>query len=261
MHRFFVPSDVRTGNAIARAGPVAHQIARVLRLRAGEEIVLIPRNGANAVEWQVRLETAEARAVHGRVVAERPGLPEPTCAVTLCAALLKGERFDWLLQKTTELGVAAIQPLVTAHTIRKIGPEETQTIERWQRIVTEAAEQSGRSRVPHVAAPTRLDRLAARINGPLLVAHEGEQARTLSEVIAPDAAHVAIVIGPEGGLAEGEVDTLAARDHAVVVSLGPRILRAETAAITAVTLAMAATENLQPPRPRAWRAIGEISGQ
>ncbi len=112
-----------------------------------------------------------------------------------------------------------------------------------------------------VAAPIRLDRLAACIAGPLLVAHEGEQARTLSEVLARDAAHVAIVIGPEGGLEETEVEALAACDHGTVVSLGPHILRAETAAITAVTLAMAATENLQPPRPRAWRPIEEISGQ
>ena len=95
----------------------------------------------------------------GAVIAERPGLPESACAVTLCAAVLKGERFDWLVQKATELGVAAIQPVITANTVRKVGPGETNALERWRRIATEAAEQSGRSRIPALHAPVALDAL------------------------------------------------------------------------------------------------------
>jgi 16S rRNA (uracil1498-N3)-methyltransferase len=254
MHRFFVPTNHRTANDIILAGDIAHQIARVLRLRPNEEIVLVPTDAPDAVEWRVRLAAVEARGVTGTVIAERPGLPEPTCAVTLCTAVLKGERFDWLVQKATELGVAAIQPVITANTVRKVGPGETNALERWRRIATEAAEQSGRSRIPMVHAPVALDSLGADAPEPWFVAHESVRARTLAEAVSPNMTTVSVVIGPEGGLADAEVERLTARG-AVPVSLGPRILRAETAAITAVTLALAATNNLEPPRERAWREI------
>jgi 16S rRNA (uracil1498-N3)-methyltransferase len=255
MHRFFVPATVRTANEITLTGGIAHQIARVLRLRANEEIIVIPTDGHNAVEWRVRLGAVEARLVSGAVVAERPGLPEAECAVTLCAAVLKGERFDWLVQKATELGVAAIQPVVTAQTIRRVGPEDTKALERWHRIATEAAEQSGRSRVPIICAPVSLADIASAAPAPLFVAHEAVKAETLIRAIPPDVRALSVIVGPEGGLTEHEVARLVDPDGAVAVSLGPRILRAETAAITAVTLALAATENLVPARERVWREI------
>jgi 16S rRNA (uracil1498-N3)-methyltransferase len=258
MHRFFVPSESRSGHHVTLTGDIAHQIARVLRLRANEAIVLIPTDGADAVEWRIRLVLVEARAVRGDIVAERPALPEPTCAVTLCAALLKGERFDWLLQKATELGVAAIQPIVTAHTIRKVAPDDGHALERWRRIVTEAAEQSGRGRVPTLRGPVPLDGLADAVAAPLFVAHETVAARTLAEAIPAEADRVAVAIGPEGGFSGREVERLVAEVGAIPVSLGPRVLRAETAAITAVTLVMAETANLAPPRERAWGDIRDI---
>jgi len=243
---------------VTLSGDSAHQIARVLRLRANEEIVLIPADATHAVEWRVRLVTVEARGVNGVVLAERAGLPEPSCAVTLCPALLKGERFDWLVQKVTELGVAVIQPVVTAHTIRKIGPDDRHARERWRRIATEAAEQSGRSRVPEIRGPVPLAELAHAVAAPLIVAHETVAAWTLADALPMARGGVAIVIGPEGGLTDDEVARLVADADAVPVSLGPRVLRAETAAITAVTLAMMATENLAPPRERLWHEIGNI---
>ncbi|MHB8647246.1 MAG: RsmE family RNA methyltransferase [Thermomicrobiales bacterium] len=253
MHRFFIPPDSRAGNAVAISGDTAHQIARVLRLRANEEVVIIPATGADAVEWRVRLVSVEARAVHGVIVAERPGLPEPTCAVTLCPALLKGERFDWLVQKATELGVAAIQPVVSAHTIRKIGADDGHALERWRRIATEAAEQSGRMRVPDIRGPVPLNRCADAAPVPIFVAHETVAARTLKDAVPAGADRVTVVIGPEGGFSDDEIARLVADTSAVPVSLGPRVLRAETAAITAVTLVLAMTENLAPPLERAWR--------
>jgi 16S rRNA (uracil1498-N3)-methyltransferase len=258
VHRFFVPQAIRAENSVVIDGDSAHQIARVLRLRANEEIVLIPTDSDNAVEWRVRLVSVEARAVHGAIVAARPALPEPTCAVTLCAALLKGERFDWLLQKATELGVTAIQPIVTAHTIRKIGPDDGHALDRWRRIVTEAAEQSGRGRVPIIHGPVPLGELLHVVAAPLFVAHETVAARTLAEAVPTRADAAAIAIGPEGGFSEGEVARLMAEMGAIPVSLGPRILRAETAAITAVTVVMATTGNLAPPRRRAWHDIRGI---
>ncbi len=255
MHRFFVSPANRAKNSVVLSGDIAHQIARVLRLRADEEIVLIPTDADNAVEWRVRLISVGARVAHGEIIAERPALPEPTCALTLCAALLKGERFDWLLQKATELGVAAIQPIVTAHTIRKIGADDAHMLDRWRRIVTEAAEQSGRGRVPAVHGPVSLGELMETVAAPLFIAHETVVARTLAEAVPAGAKSAAVAIGPEGGFSEREVARLVAEAGAIPVSLGPRVLRAETAAITAVTLVMAATGNCAPPRERVWNDI------
>jgi 16S rRNA (uracil1498-N3)-methyltransferase len=255
MHRFFVTAESRTANDVVLTGGFAHQIARVLRLRSNEEIILVPTEEQYAVEWRVRLGTVEARLVSGTVVAERPGLPEPGCAVTLCAAVLKGERFDWLVQKATELGVAAIQPVVTAQTIRRVGPDDTKALERWRRIATEAAEQSGRSRAPIIGVPVPLIGIAGIVPAPLFIAHAAVSAATFIHAAPPTARALSVIVGPEGGLAESEVEQLVRHDGAIPVSLGPRILRAETAAITAVTLALAATENLEPARERAWREI------
>lgn len=261
MHRFFVPAVTRSGNEIILSKGTAHQIARVLRLRPGEEIALIPTDRRDAVEWRVRLTAVEGRAVSGTVVAERPGLPEPGCAVTLCAAMLKGERFDWLVQKATELGVAAIRPVITANTIRRIGPGDTAVLERWHRIATEAAEQSGRTTVPVIGTPVPVTDLAHVAPAPLIVAHEAVTSETIADAIPVNARMVSVVIGPEGGLTEAEVAQLVTRDGARAVSLGPRILRAETAAITAVTLAMAATEGLEPAPEHAWHDVRDVGEQ
>lgn len=266
MHRFFVSAAARAGREVTLEREQAHQIARVLRLRVGEEIVLVapdmPQTGGQvgegAVEWRVRLASVEAKAVRGVVVAARAALPEPACTTILAAAILKGERFDWLIQKATELGVAAIQPLLTARTIARKGEARlpTAATERWTRIAVEAAEQSGRGTVPEILPPVSLREMVA--SGRVLVAHEavsGDAGLALAAALPPDAAAVTLCVGPEGGFADDEVSLLAERHGAAVVSLGPRVLRAETAAITAIALALAATGNLAPPMPRPWREI------
>jgi len=255
VHRFFVPATVRTGRDILLTDEQAHQIARVLKLRAGEEIVVVPMGqpSENTGEWKVRLDAVEARTVRGIVVAGRAILPEPSCAIMLCVAPLKGERFDWLVQKATEIGVATIQPVLTTRTVRRTRGEDSGALARWRRIVTEAAEQSGRGIVPDIPAPT--DLLAVVTRGRVLVAHEGvegDAAQTLLTTLSPNTAATTLFIGPEGGFTADEIAAIVTRYEATAVSLGPRVLRAETAAITAVTLALAATANLRPPVSRPW---------
>jgi len=255
MHRFFVDAEARTGRDVLLTGEQAHQIARVLKLRVGEEVVLIATGqiGESAVECRVRLQSVEAKAVHGIVTATRAVLPEATCAVMLCVAPLKGERFDWLIQKATELGVAAIQPVLTARTIRRTRGEDSGALTRWRRIATEAAEQSGRGIVPALLAPASL--LTVAVRGPVMIAHEGttgHAAPSLTAILAPDTTAVSLFIGPEGGFGEDEVTAVVAHYGATVVSLGPRVLRAETAAITATTLALVATGGMQPSLSRPW---------
>lgn len=266
MHRFFVPATARAGQHVSLEREQAHQIARVLKLRAGEEIVLVASHSTgaggqtdeSAVEWRVRLDVVEAKAVRGVVTAERPAAPEPTCTVILSAAMLKGERFDWLIQKATELGVAVIQPLLTARTVRRTRADDTGAVERWRRIAVEAAEQSGRGAVPQVLLPVSLRDMI--VSGRVLVAHaavSGDAGQTLAATLPPNAAAVTLCVGPEGGFADEEVVTLVERHGAVAVSLGPRVLRAETAAVAAVTLALAATGNLAPPAPRPWMTLDD----
>ena len=176
---------------------------------------------------------------------------EPTLAVTLYAAPLKGDHFAYSLQKATEIGAAAFVPILTARTVAN---EASATkLERWRRIAREAAEQSGRGMIPPVAAPRPFaeacrDAVAA---GPALIPWEEERAGGLRAALASRAAahgrpaRLGLFIGPEGGFTASEV--AAARDVGIIpVTLGRRILRAETAAAVATTLALVAAGDLDP---------------
>jgi len=258
VHRFFVSADVRTGNTITLSGAVGHQIARVLRLRADEEIVLIPADVLDPVEWRICLETVGGHSVTGTVIAERlRGTPEPECKVTLYAALLKGERFDWLLQKATEVGVSTIQPVITRNTVRKVGADDRNARERWRRIVTEAAEQCGRIRIPEVRPPLALGEIALTGYDVVLCAFEAAVPETIARHVSRGTQSVALLIGPEGGFTAEEARHLAEFGPARLVSLGPRTLRAETAGITALTLALAAAGDLEPRYEPHWRALDD----
>jgi 16S rRNA (uracil1498-N3)-methyltransferase len=168
--------------------------------------------------------------------------------VVLYQGLLKAAKFEWVLQKGTELGVAAFVPLRTERSVTGAEDVGASKRARWQRILTEATEQCGRARVPDLAEPRPLAE-AARALPPgdlALIPWEREHATALRAALAtlgaaPAAIH--LFIGPEGGFAAGEV-ALARECGARPVSLGPRVLRAETAAIAAVTLALAACGDL-----------------
>ena len=222
---------------------LAHQISRVLRLRANEEIVLIPADARDAVEWRLRLVSVEARAVYGVVIAERAGLPEPTCAVTLCPALLKGERFDWLLQKATELGVARIVPVLSQRSVVRLDKAQAESkAVHWRAVAVSACEQCGRNRLPIIeAAQPLLNYLgdSAPGTGPrLLFEPESASRPRAAERESRHPADIGIAaaeiaIGPEGGFAGDELEAFRVAGFSKV-GLGPRVLRTETAAIAAV---------------------------
>ncbi|HET8626300.1 MAG TPA: RsmE family RNA methyltransferase [Thermomicrobiales bacterium] len=240
MHRFFVDESLAVGREVTLTGAVAHQIGRVLRLRPGATIVLLDGSGR---EFPVELTGLTAREAVGRVVACRPNEAEPATAVTLYVAPLKGDHFAWTLQKATEVGAAAFVPVLTARTVAggDVG-EGTAKLERWRRIVREAAEQSRGGRIPPIRPP--LDFAAAcdlaAVSGPALLPWEEERVRGLGgavRALGPVAA-LGLFIGPEGGFTPDEVATACARGI-VTVTLGPRTLRAETAAVVATALALA----------------------
>jgi 16S rRNA (uracil1498-N3)-methyltransferase len=242
MHRFFVDAPLVPGEEIALPPEVAHQVGRVLRLRPGATIALLDGSGQ---AYPVELTGLASGRATGRVGAGAPVGTEPALAITLYVAPLKGDHFAYTLQKATEIGAAAFAPIVTGRTVA--GEAGAAKLERWRRIVREAAEQSGRGRLPMVAAPLPFAEACrvASLTGPALIPWEEERARGLGATVAALSAErgplttLGLFIGPEGGFTPGEVAT-AGVAGILPVTLGRRILRAETAAAVATALALAA---------------------
>jgi 16S rRNA (uracil1498-N3)-methyltransferase len=173
------------------------------------------------------------------VLASREPPGEPDVRLVLYQALIKGQRFDWVLEKGTEVGVSSFVPVVSSRSVVRPAEASASRLERWQRIVTEAAEQSGRSRLPQVSPPVTFADALASAPGLRLLPWEGEHDITLREALTaegpPEA--VSLFIGPEGGFPTEEVE-MARQQGVRTVSLGPRILRAETAGIVAAALVL-----------------------
>ncbi len=236
MHRFFVePDSIQHGRALLR-GEVVHQIRDVLRMHPGNEIVLLDNTG---MAYHVELTIVERDAIRGRVIESAAANTEPSTQITLYQALLKGQKFDWVVQKGTEVGITSFVPVLCARSIVGNADDVGRTrSERWQRIIVEAAEQSCRAVLPKLSAVmmfTDACREAAR-TGLALIPWESERTTSLRQALqkVPPTDRVNIVIGPEGGLTEQEVAT-AHSEGVIPVSLGRRILRAETAGLVAAT--------------------------
>ncbi|MEW5986368.1 MAG: RsmE family RNA methyltransferase [Chloroflexota bacterium] len=237
MHRFFVSPDAVHDQQVTLVEEQAHQIAHVLRLRPGQMIVALDNAGW---EYEVELTQVGRREVMGEVKKRRPVANEPAVSLTLFLALLKGEKFEWVLQKGTEIGVSAFAPVVTARTVVQVAPNPVK-MARWRRIIQEAAEQAGRGRRPQLAEVMTFQEAAGQLERfPLaLAAWEGATGCGVREALAGGARpeRVALLVGPEGGLEEGEVE-MAQAAGARVITLGRRILRAETAGIVGAALVL-----------------------
>lgn len=230
MHRFFVSPQARSGGSIRLDGAQARQIARVLRLTPGEQIIALDGSGA---EWLVTLTAVTPAAVEGEIVEERAAAGEPRLRLTLVQAVLKADHFEWVLQKGTEVGIAAFMPVVTRRGIVPLAPAASKH-DRWRAIVLEAAEQSHRGIIPTLAPAQSLADALRSAPSPVFVLWEEEQATGLRAVLERFGflEQATLVVGPEGGLTPQEAD-MARAQGAVTVSLGPRILRAETAGLVA----------------------------
>jgi len=238
MHRFFLPAQVFTSESVLFPDDTARQVRSVLRLRPGQRVTGLDNQGNSYT-----LELVEVgQQVHAVVIDRAPARGEPAVRLTLYLGLTQREKFELVLQKAVELGAASIVPVITSRSLVQDARDVEKKTERWQRILQEAAEQSGRGRIPALGAPLRLDAAlqAARKNHDLsLIPWEGENSRSLRAALRAGAtpAAVAVFIGPEGGFSEAEIMQA---DAAGVqpVTLGPRILRMETAALAAVALVL-----------------------
>jgi 16S rRNA (uracil1498-N3)-methyltransferase len=244
MHRFFVfPTAVR-GNQVHFSPEQARQLRSVLRMREGDQVLALDGRG---LSHRVELVHLGKKSALGRVLETTPAAGEPASDLILCQAISRSERFEWVLQKGVELGVTIFRPLLTRRTVRR-APGDAKW-RRWRRIIQEAAEQSGRGRLPVLEEPLSFtDALAAARGLALLptVFASAPAGQALDAASWP----VTLFVGPEGGFDPREVE-LARASGVRPVSLGPRILRTETAALVLITLAMNALGELDDPGPRA----------
>ena len=248
MARFFVPaSDIADGIAQVRGSEFRH-LQRVLRLREGDHVTLFDDAGKEHAGVVVSLSPRVALV---RVTESTTPQRESPLAVTLYQGIPKGRKMDLVVEKATELGVDAIVPFTSAFSLGA-GAGAAAKRERWQRIAVAAAKQSGRTSITSVAeaAPFAEVVAAAGTHELRLLFFEG--AATIAFDAVPEPPHqpasVAVAVGPEGGFSRDEVEAARAAGF-VVVGLGPRILRTETAALVAVTLAQARWGDLTAPRP------------
>lgn len=229
-------------------GEIAHQLSRVLRMRPGEEILLLDGLGT---EYRVVLEDVARDSASGRVVGRSECCAEASCRVAVCLALLnKADKYEWALQKGTELGAARFHPVQTERSVPS--PPEKGRRERWERIIREAAEQSGRCVLPTLDDTLPFDRALSReveqatANNHLAILTTGGATRSLREMLAGSRPQsVSIFVGPEGGFSEREIGE-AREQGAFLVGLGPRTLRAETAAVTSLALVLYELGEMNP---------------
>ncbi len=241
MHHFFVPPDWIKGSSVTITGPQAHQMARVLRLRPGDEVIVLDNSGW---EIEVRLVAVERQAVTGEVVRRRLSGGEPRTKISLYQGALKSNRFEFVLQKGTELGVVEFVPVIADRCVMSDLEAVENKRRRWEWIIQEAAEQSRRGRKPVLRPamlfPQACER-ARRAGGLALIPWEEEKQATLRALLrTPPPGHepgwppftIHLFIGPEGGFSREEI-ALARRYGLVPLTLGRRILRAETAGLIA----------------------------
>jgi 16S rRNA (uracil1498-N3)-methyltransferase len=236
--RFHVRADAVSGEHVHLDAEEAHHLARVLRLGEGDIVRALDGAGHELI---VKLTRISAHAAEGLIIDRVGRSSESPLDLILAQAIPKGDKLERIIRMATELGVSRIIPLVTERTIvRRRGSDWAHRLARCQRVAREAAKQSGRAVVPDVAPPRGLDEWLAALELPglLLCLWEGERAGMARVLPAGRPNRVTVIVGPEGGLTEPEVEGLRARG-AVVAGLGPRILRTETAGPVVLALLQA----------------------
>ena len=237
--RFFVDDDLAGrfsgGGRVVLGRSAARHAAAVLRLKAGARIRVFDGRGG---EYRARLDAAEGGAAHVELIEPVPGLADPALPIILALGVSRGERMEFAVRKSVELGVARIVPLWTARGVVRAAPRKSgERLARWRRIAEGACEQCGRSTVPVLEPPRTLeDWLNHRPReGAAIRLSSGGDGRALASLPSPEPP-VTLLVGPEGGF-EPQEAVRAAEAGFTAARLGPRTMRTETAAIAAVTAA------------------------
>jgi len=238
MHRFFVAREAIQNGRVELPAEQAHQVRNVLRMKPGQCVVVLDNEGW---EYEVSLDQVGRQQVAGEITGQRPVANEPVVQITLYQSLMKREKFEWVLQKGSEIGVSHFVPLITRRSIvQKPGAITPKKMARWQRIVTEAAEQSRRGRVPTIGTAVSFAEAVDSLDRTQIALIPWEESADLDVRTAlanHKAKEIALFIGPEGGFAAEEIE-YAGKQGAIPITLGPRILRAETAALVTAALVL-----------------------
>jgi 16S rRNA (uracil1498-N3)-methyltransferase len=238
MHRFFLPSQCIHQNQVLFPGDISRQLNLVLRLKPGATVIVLDGKG---MEYQTRLLEVSSTQATGEVVSTKLSTTEPKTKLTLLLCLTQREKFEWMLQKCTEIGASTFVPVISSRSLVQSSREVDSKLERWQRILREAAEQSHRGQLPELRMPVRFEEV---IRGEewkhdcRLIPWEEEKSLDIRTALQKNSSErVTLAIGPEGGFAEEEVSAAKLAGF-IPVSLGPRILRMETAAIAAAAIVL-----------------------
>lgn len=231
MHRFFIPPErIENGNTFISGGQ-AHQIKEVLRLKSGDQVVALDNTG---IEYKVELVEISKNRVKGKVIGQSLCPNEPVIQITLYQTLLKSDKFEWVLQKCTEVGVSRFVPITCERCVVDT-PSESR-FERWRKILYEAAEQSRRGKISDLDPVIDFKCACEQVDGLSIVPWEQETVDGITAAMSNEK-RVNIFIGPEGGFTVDEIEI--ARNAGIIpITLGKRILRAETAGIVTATIIM-----------------------
>jgi 16S rRNA (uracil1498-N3)-methyltransferase len=236
MHRFFVPPASIQSGQVVFPSETAHQINRVLRLHPGQRLIVLDNLGN---EYTIELDEAGQNAASGKIIQKSPAQGEPLCHLALYLCLAQREKFEWMLQKCTETGASTFIPVISSRSLVQDLAETHKKALRWEKIIQEAAEQSGRGLIPTLKPAISLAQAVRQGLGKRIILWEQERAtslrQSLSDLLADSPAEIALLVGPEGGFSGEEVQ-LAVQTGWQPVSLGRRILRMETAAVVATAL-------------------------
>lgn len=241
MHRFFLlNAEIRPGQPVDLS-PLSHQLLRVLRLKPGDEIRLL--DGDNA-EFATEIIQLDHRNALGKILSRTSIDSEPVVHLTLYQSSLKADKFEWILQKGTELGVSTFVPVISQRSVVRPADALFKKYDRWRSIIREAAEQSGRGCLPILIEPVPYAEAVVNANGRRLLAWEEASGMAgvdgLGQVVSQSdkgERTFSLMIGPEGGCTVDEADMARAAGWQVV-TLGPRTLRAETAALAGITIVL-----------------------
>ena len=239
MNRFFVEPSAISDTSVIVPSAVSSQIHRVLRLKDGEKVQFLDNSGW---VYDCEIHYSENDSVSALILNKHFSDTEPNCRISLYIALTQREKFEWILQKCTEAGIARIVPMITERTLIRKASDISGKLDRWEKILKEAAEQCGRGQIPEITPAITFEKACTdgKDSDIAFFCWEAEKQNSLHEAISPirdNASEISIMIGPEGGFSDEEAKK-ALQNGWKAVTLGKRIYRMETAAMAAVILTL-----------------------
>lgn len=229
--RIFSEQTLITGELVQLEETASHHLSKVLRMQAGRELILFNGTGG---EFAAIIQEVSKKNVTVVIAEHLTDNRESPLQLELAIGISRGERFEWVLQKATELGVTRITPLITERTEVKVGGDrQEKLVDRWQQIVISACEQCQRNLLPELSAPLQISDWLTTVNSDLRFVLHHRDSKTLPAEQEPQS--VTLLIGPEGGLSESEIAQAQAKNFNAL-TLGPRVLRTETAPVAAISL-------------------------